>query len=45
MPMPLIPIAIGALLGHAVTDKEGKHKFQAVNGRKKKDGSTGKAYI
>jgi hypothetical protein len=44
MPLPLIPMAIAALLGGAAT-KKGKKDFQAVKGRKKKDGTTGKAYI
>jgi hypothetical protein len=44
MPIPLIPLAIGALLGGAAA-KQGKEEFQAVKGRKKKDGTTGKAYI
>ena len=45
MPFPLIPIAIGALFGNAAKKKQGKEQFQAVKGRNKKDGSTGKAYI
>lgn len=44
MPIPLLPLAIGALLGGAAT-KKGEKDFQAVRGRKKKDGTTGKAYI
>jgi hypothetical protein len=44
MPLPLIPLSIGALLGGAAT-KKGKGDFQAVKGRRKKDGTTGKAYI
>jgi hypothetical protein len=43
MPLPLISLAIGALLGGA--GSKGKKDFQAVKGRKKKDGTTGKAYI
>jgi hypothetical protein len=43
MPLPLIPIALGALFGAAA--KKGKDDFQAVKGRKKKDGTTGKAFI
>jgi len=43
MPIPLIPIAIGALWGSAGNKK--KDDFQAVKGRKKKDGTTGKAYV
>lgn len=45
MPIPLIPLAIGALFGSAAKKKEGKERFQAVKGRKRKDGTTGKAYI
>jgi hypothetical protein len=45
MPLPLLPLAIGALFGNASKKKEGKEQFQAVKGRKKKDGSTGKAFI
>lgn len=45
MPLPLIPIAIGALFGKAATKKEGKEQFQAVKGRKRKDGTVGKAYL
>jgi hypothetical protein len=44
MPIPLIPLAIAALFGSAAT-KKGKEDFQAVKGRKKKDGTTGKAHI
>jgi hypothetical protein len=44
MPIPLIPLALGALFG-ATAGKKGKEQFQAVKGRKKKDGTTGKAYI
>lgn len=43
MPIPLVPLAIGALLGSA--GNKSKKDFQAVKGRKKKDGTTGKAYI
>jgi hypothetical protein len=43
MPLPLIPLALGALFGSA-GNKE-KKDFQAVKGRKKKDGTTGKAYV
>jgi hypothetical protein len=42
--MPFLPLALGALLGAAAT-KKGKKDFQAVKGRKKKDGTTGKAYV
>jgi hypothetical protein len=42
MPIPVL-LAIGTLLGRA--SKEGKEDFQAINGRKKKDGTTGKAYL
>jgi hypothetical protein len=45
MPLPLIPLALGALLGKAATRKKGKEQFQAVKGRRRKDGTTGKAYI
>jgi hypothetical protein len=44
MPIPLVPLALGALFGGAATRK-GKEDFQAVKGRKKKDGTTGKAYL
>ncbi|MBZ5725295.1 MAG: hypothetical protein LAP87_09885 [Acidobacteriia bacterium] len=44
MPFPLLPLAIGALFGSAATKKE-KEDFQAVKGRKKKNGTTGKAYV
>jgi hypothetical protein len=37
--------AVGALLGSTVKKKAGKEQFQAVKGRKRKDGTTGKAYI
>jgi hypothetical protein len=43
MPLPLV-LALGALFGSAAT-KKGKKDFQAVKGRKKKDGTTSKAYI
>jgi hypothetical protein len=43
MPLPLIPLAIGALFGKS--GSKTKDDFQAVKGRKKKDGTTGKAYI
>jgi hypothetical protein len=43
MPIPLLPLAIGALFGSA--GNKSKKDFQAVKGRKKKDGSTGKAYV
>jgi hypothetical protein len=45
MPLPLIPLAIGALMGKTATKKEGKEQFQAVKGRKHKDGTTGKPHI
>jgi hypothetical protein len=45
MPLPLLPLAIGALFGKAATKKEGKEQFQAVKGRKRRDGTTGKAYL
>jgi hypothetical protein len=44
MPIPLLPLALGALFGGAASKKT-KDDFQAVRGRKKKDGSTGKAYV
>jgi hypothetical protein len=44
MPLPLVPLAIAALLGGAANKKD-KKDFQAVKGRKKKDGTTGKAYV
>jgi hypothetical protein len=44
MPIPLVPLAIGALFGAAASKKD-KKDFQAVKGRKKKDGTTGKAYV
>ena len=44
MPIPFLPLAIGALFGSAA-GKKGKKDFQAVKGRKRKDGTTGKAYI
>ena len=42
MPIPVV-LALGALFGRAT--KKGKSDFQAVSGRKKKDGTTGKAYL
>lgn len=39
----LIPLAIGALFGKTKGAK--KDDFQAVKGRKKKDGTTGKPYV
>jgi hypothetical protein len=44
MPLPLIPLAIGALFG-AARKKQGKEQFQAVKGRKRKDGTTGPPHI
>jgi hypothetical protein len=44
MPLPLVPLAIAALFGSAAS-KKGKQDFQAVKGRKKKDGTTSKAYV
>jgi len=44
MPIPIIAMGIAALLGGAATQKT-KKDFQAVKGRKKKDGTTGKAFI
>lgn len=43
MPLPLVALAVGALFGKS-TNKS-KSDFQAVKGRKKKDGTRGKAYI
>ena len=43
MPRPIVPLALGALLGKAAS--KSKDDFQAVKGRKKKDGTTGKAYV
>jgi hypothetical protein len=45
MPFPLISLAVGALFGSATKKSKGKEQFQAVKGRKKKDGTTGKAYL
>jgi hypothetical protein len=42
MPIPLLPLLAGALLGTAATKKK---KRVAVNGRMKKDGTRGKAYL
>jgi hypothetical protein len=42
MPLPLAFVA-GALLG--ASTRKTKKDFQAVKGRKKKNGTTGKAYI
>jgi len=42
MPIP-VALAIGALFGAA--SKKGREDFEAVKGRKKKDGTTGKAYL
>lgn len=44
MQLSLLPIAIGTLFGTAANKKE-KRDFQAVKGRKKKDGTTSKAYV
>ena len=43
MPLPLIPLAVGALMGRAGKKKEGKEQFVAVKGRTRKDGSVWKA--
>jgi hypothetical protein len=43
MPLPLIPLIAGAFFGKATTSKP-KKKI-AVNGRLKKDGTRGKAYL
>lgn len=45
MPLPLIPLALGILFGSAAKKKEGKEQFVAVKGRKRNDGSIGKATI
>jgi len=45
MPIPLISLAIGALLGNTGKKKADKSQFVAVKGRKRKDGSLGKATI
>lgn len=42
MPLPLIPIIAGALLGKAMSKPE---KKVAVSGHKKKDGKMSKAYV
>jgi hypothetical protein len=42
MPIPVV-LALGALFGRA--SKKGRGDFQAVSGRKKKDGTTGKVYL
>jgi hypothetical protein len=44
MPIPLLPLALGALVG-AAAGKKDKSDFQVVKGRKKKDGTTGNPYI
>ena len=43
MPIPLIGIAIGALVGKS--SNKTKDDFQAVRGPKRKDGTQGKPYI
>lgn len=43
MPIPIVSLALGALFGSA--GNKSKKDFQAVKGRKKKDGTTGKAYV
>ena len=43
MPIPIVPFALGALLGKA--GSKSKDDFQAVKGRKKRDGTRGKAYV
>ncbi len=42
MPLPLLPLLAGALVGNATAKKPKKRV--AVNGRMKKDGTRGKAY-
>jgi hypothetical protein len=44
MPLPIVPLALGALFGGAANKKD-KKDFQAVKGRKKKDGTTGKPHV
>ena len=43
MPIPIAALALGALLGKS--GNKDKDDFQAVKGRKKKDGTTSKAYV
>jgi hypothetical protein len=45
MPLPIIPLVLGALIGGAAAKSDAKSGLQAVKGRKKKDGTTGKPYI
>jgi hypothetical protein len=45
MPLPFIAAAVGALMGNATKKPKGKEQFVAVKGRKRKDGTTGKAHI
>jgi hypothetical protein len=42
MPLPLLPLLAGALMGKSSTKKA--EKRVAVNGRMKKDGTRGKAF-
>ncbi len=42
MPLPIIPLVVGALLGKASSKPE---KKTAVNGRVKKDGTRAKAHM
>jgi hypothetical protein len=45
MPVPVIPIAMGALalFGLAASRKDVRRKARAVTGRRKRDGAKGKA--
>ena len=47
VPGPLIPLVLGILAGKSAnkTKAEEKEQFQAVKGRKRKDGTIGKAYV
>jgi hypothetical protein len=45
MLLPLIPLAIGALIGGAGKKKAGREAFVAVKGRLHKDGTVGKPSI
>jgi hypothetical protein len=44
MPIPLLPLALGALVG-AAAGKKDKSDFQVVKSHKTKRGKTVKAYI
>jgi len=47
MPGPLIPLVLGILVGKSAKKSKAQEKeqFQAVKGRKRKDGTIGKAYV